>query len=403
MALYEDVIKYLNEKNKGGGTSGGMFDNYDESKNPFIMDFDKDEETDAIPFNNPIVEAAIRDNESNDPFNMNAMNNPNMRTQKDYMDPRSSMMDKTQKQGFSVKGLLKGLALNALPGMGMMNMVKGVTGLLPANKRALMENDLLGKGYSLDSLGRIVTDDYNSKTGIMAGYNANKINEKSFQNRIDTINKTISRKQAKGLDTSVLENRLGLLSQAKADILGPKGSVKTAEELEEEINDFKKNQSFMQKLGIATPSFTNTFQNVGVKAANTERARIAEVERVAELQRRQEAADKARRERDAGNIGGGGYRSDRDHDRDGGYGGSGKRSEDNRSSDLGFSDIRLKDNIELVGKSPSNINIYNFTYLNDPKVYQGVMAHEVPWASVRNKNGYLMVDYNKVDVEFKKI
>jgi len=177
---------------------------------------------------------------------------------------------------------------------------------------------------------------------------------------------------------------------------------KTAEELEQEINDFKKNQSFLEKIGIA-PGIKNSFFETGKKAADTERARVAEVERVAELQRRQEAADKARRERDAGNIGGGGYRSDRDNDGDGGYGGSSKRSEDNRSSDLGFSDIRLKDNIELVGKSPSNINIYNFTYLNNPKVYQGVMAHEVPWASVKHKNGYLMVDYNKVDVQFKKI
>ena len=99
----------------------------------------------------------------------------------------------------------------------------------------------------------------------------------------------------------------------------------------------------------------------------------------------------------------GSYRADRDNSRDGGYGGSSKRSADNRSSDLGFSDIRLKDNIELVGKSPSDINIYNFTYLNDPKVYQGVMAQEVPWASVKHDSGYLMVDYNKVDVDFKVI
>jgi hypothetical protein len=249
------------------------------------MDFDEKEKTDAIPFNNPIVEAAKRDNDrsGNDPYNMNSMNNPNMRTQKDYMDPRSSMMEKAQKQGFSVKGLLKGLALNALPGMGMMNMIKGVTGLLPANKRALMENDLLGKGYSLDSLGRIVTDDYNSKTGIMAGYNANQIDANSFKNRIDTIKETIGRKQAKGLDTSVLENRLGLLDQAKTDFLG---STKTAEELEEEINDFKKNQSFLQKIGIA-PSYTSNFLSAGVKQGEV----VREKERVQEALK--EAARKA--------------------------------------------------------------------------------------------------------------
>ena len=99
----------------------------------------------------------------------------------------------------------------------------------------------------------------------------------------------------------------------------------------------------------------------------------------------------------------GNYRSDRDNSKAGGYGGSGRASRENRSSDLGFSDIRLKDNIELVGKSPSDINIYNFTYLNDPKVYQGVMAQEVPWASVKHNSGYLMVDYSKVDVDFKLV
>ena len=105
------------------------------------------------------------------------------------------------------------------------------------------------------------------------------------------------------------------------------------------------------------------------------------------------------------------YRSDRDHSGDGGYGNTsgdsygnkgGTRSAHNRSSDLGFSDIRLKENVELIGKSPSNINIYRFNYLNNPTKYQGVMAHEVPWASQKHDSGYLMVDYNKVDVNFKK-
>jgi len=81
----------------------------------------------------------------------------------------------------------------------------------------------------------------------------------------------------------------------------------------------------------------------------------------------------------------------------------GTSSTDSSKGNLGFSDIRLKDNIELVGKSNLDINIYNFTYLNDPTVYQGVMAHEVPWASIKHDSGYLMVDYNKVDVDFKII
>jgi len=98
-----------------------------------------------------------------------------------------------------------------------------------------------------------------------------------------------------------------------------------------------------------------------------------------------------------GSGGGSGYDPGAD------YSGSDKRSQDNRSSDLGFSDIRLKENVELIGKSLSNINIYKFNYKNSPTTYQGAMAHEVPWASQKHNSGYLMVDYNKIDVNFKKI
>jgi hypothetical protein len=68
-----------------------------------------------------------------------------------------------------------------------------------------------------------------------------------------------------------------------------------------------------------------------------------------------------------------------------------------------MSDIALKDNINYIGKSPSGINMYTFTYKGDDKVYQGVMAHEVPQASNFNTDGYLMVDYSKIDVEFKRV
>ena len=67
------------------------------------------------------------------------------------------------------------------------------------------------------------------------------------------------------------------------------------------------------------------------------------------------------------------------------------------------SDIRLKKDIKLVGKSPKGIKIYNFKYLGDDKTYQGVMAHQVPQASTPNQFGYLMVDYSKLDVEFKEV
>ena len=71
------------------------------------------------------------------------------------------------------------------------------------------------------------------------------------------------------------------------------------------------------------------------------------------------------------------------------------------------SDRKLKHNITLVGKSLSGLNIYNFEY-KDSKfgegIYQGVMSDEIPQdAVVKNNNGYDMVDYSKLDVDFIKI
>jgi hypothetical protein len=71
-----------------------------------------------------------------------------------------------------------------------------------------------------------------------------------------------------------------------------------------------------------------------------------------------------------------------------------------------WSDIRLKENIELVGISYLGTNIYEFDYIDksygDGR-YRGVMAQEVPWASIKGSNGYYMVDYSRVDVPFEKI
>ena len=67
------------------------------------------------------------------------------------------------------------------------------------------------------------------------------------------------------------------------------------------------------------------------------------------------------------------------------------------------SDIRLKEDISLVGESPSGIDIYEYKYKGEDGIYQGVMAQEVPWASIVEEDGYLSVDYSKLDVEFKKL
>jgi len=70
-----------------------------------------------------------------------------------------------------------------------------------------------------------------------------------------------------------------------------------------------------------------------------------------------------------------------------------------------FSDLSLKENIELVGKE-NGFNIYHFDYKNREGRYQGVMAQEVQKArpdAVIEKDGYLAVYYDKIGVEFKRI
>ena len=59
-----------------------------------------------------------------------------------------------------------------------------------------------------------------------------------------------------------------------------------------------------------------------------------------------------------------------------------------------------------AGESPKGVNIYEFDYKNKSHGegrYRGVMAQEVPNAAVKDDDGYLGVDYNKVDVKFERI
>ena len=68
-----------------------------------------------------------------------------------------------------------------------------------------------------------------------------------------------------------------------------------------------------------------------------------------------------------------------------------------------FSDRRLKKEYRIVGKSPSGINIYEFKYIGSDDTYRGVMSDEVPYATTKDARGYDIVDYNKIDVDFRRI
>ena len=74
---------------------------------------------------------------------------------------------------------------------------------------------------------------------------------------------------------------------------------------------------------------------------------------------------------------------------------------------LASSDIRMKENIELIGQLPSGLNVYNFEYkpkfkdLAGHGAFTGVMAQEVekviPKAVVTMPNGYKAVNYSLIN------
>lgn len=88
------------------------------------------------------------------------------------------------------------------------------------------------------------------------------------------------------------------------------------------------------------------------------------------------------------------------------YGGTAYRSLRTVYADFS-SDKKLKKNIKLIGVSKQGYNIYSFEFKNPEKfgygTYQGVIAQEIPEYSTWNPEGYLMVDYSKIDVKFKKL
>lgn len=86
---------------------------------------------------------------------------------------------------------------------------------------------------------------------------------------------------------------------------------------------------------------------------------------------------------------------------------------DGQTEEFGFcndqkSDIGYKENINLIGKSNNGLNIYEFNYKNEEGLYQGVLAQELIGTTFENAlslniDGLYEVDYNKIDVKFKKL
>ena len=169
------------------------------------------------------------------PFNISA-NDPNVRTIRDYNsrnayetafgtmmgDPKaniatgalntSGIMGPYQERPPSkIQELLSNTMLGrGIKGIG--SFAKNLLSGLPPNRAGIFQNELLGGGFMLDNMGRLVTNNYNTPEGIMAGYNpvsggllnlvtGGKMGEetnygldKSYDKRRETVSKTLKEK-----------------------------------------------------------------------------------------------------------------------------------------------------------------------------------------------------------------
>jgi len=74
---------------------------------------------------------------------------------------------------------------------------------------------------------------------------------------------------------------------------------------------------------------------------------------------------------------------------------------------IAISSKKAKDNIVKIGESIQGHNIYKFSYKGSPQRYVGVIAEEIqqtkPEAVVTMPSGVLGVNYDLIDVNFKKV
>jgi len=190
---------------------------------------------------------------------------PNMtRTKRNYVNPFPyDPMDDfgTPDYGYieqprkGIQGLFDKYVKTSIPAQLIGKTVKGLANMLPVNRTGIFQNELLGGGFMLDNMGRIVANDYNTPQGIMAGYNPvsggllNMLTggekgepatyglDKAYDKRRDTVAKTLKEKYgmtdkeieaaiageyegdvpinpATGLPTDLI-NRLGLFNQSQ--------------------------------------------------------------------------------------------------------------------------------------------------------------------------------------------
>jgi len=113
-----------------------------------------------------------------------------------------------------LKGL-PGAAANYLKNSFVGKGLDALGNMMPVNKRAIYENELLGQGFRLNDIGQVVSDGGNINTAqnIMAGYNAAKVDADTFAKRRAVIEKNMK-------DPVQKAAKLKALAEAEAIMLG---------------------------------------------------------------------------------------------------------------------------------------------------------------------------------------
>ena len=183
-----------------------------------------------------------------------------------------------------IPGAIKGYMQNSLIGRGL-NALKG---LMPINERAIMENEARGAGIFTDDIGRIVTDDYNTAGGIMAGYNLNRIDESTFDKRRGTIENTLGSKY--GLSASQIEaakndpnytgpgknliDRLGLLDESETQILGARKKTKQIYKMRKDKKAADKKRKEEEKAAAAAAAQAKAQAKAQAAQRQSDQARV---------------------------------------------------------------------------------------------------------------------------------
>ena len=162
-----------------GGGGGGGFNPYNPNMSQIRTDFRPDYDF-----------RAYQDFGVTNPDQLTTEQRKEMDQNQEYYYDRPSAMQ--QKIG----GLM-----NFIPGIGTLKRGAEFIGgflkdKLPINQRAILENQLRGSGVLTDDIGRIVAGPggYNTPEGIMAGYNAAKMTDATFDKRTGNIAETLADK-----------------------------------------------------------------------------------------------------------------------------------------------------------------------------------------------------------------